>query len=55
MVPFVLISPISLHNGDAAFTTRVFSTAEESNVDFNGDIAFHMWQLKDAVRDSFVV
>ena len=46
---------IFVNDGDAVFTTRVFPTAGELNGDFDGDAAIHMWQLKDAVSDTFEV
>ena len=46
---------IFVNDGDAVFTTRLFPTPEESWCAFDGDAAIHMWRLKDAVTDDFVV
>jgi beta-fructofuranosidase len=46
---------IFVNDGDAVFTTRVFPTEEETNCSFDGDAAVHMWHLKEAVKDNFIV
>ena len=46
---------IFVNDGDAVFTTRVFPTEEEMNCNFDGDAAVHMWHLKEAVKDNFIV
>ena len=46
---------IFVNDGDAVFTTRVFPTEEETNCCFDGDAAVHMWHLKEAVKDNFIV
>ena len=46
---------IFVNDGDAVFTTRVFPTASETGWKLEGDASVHIWELKDAVRDDFVL
>ena len=46
---------IFVNDGDAVFTTRVFPTAREQGFEFDGDAAIHLWRLRRAVEDDFVI
>ncbi len=46
---------IFVNDGDAVFTTRVFPTSEENSYHCEGDASIHLWTLKPAVEDDFVV
>ena len=46
---------IFVNDGDAVFSSRIFPTEEEKRFIINGDVSVHMWKLKRAVEEDFVV
>ncbi|MBR1568090.1 MAG: sucrose-6-phosphate hydrolase [Lachnospiraceae bacterium] len=46
---------IFVNDGDAVFTSRVFPTGQERYLHIEGDVFLHMWTLKPAVREHFLV
>lgn len=46
---------IFVNDGDAVFTSRIFPTAAETGFTVDGDCSIHMWTLRPAVKDDFVV
>lgn len=46
---------IFVNDGDAVFSSRIFPTESETRLFINGDASAHLWELKRAVEDDFVV
>lgn len=46
---------IFVNDGDAVFSSRIFPTEGEDRLRIDGDASVHMWKLKRAVDDVFVV
>lgn len=49
------IRPMKEYDGDAVFSSRIFPTQGEDRLIMNGDASVHLWELKRAVEDTFVV
>ncbi len=46
---------IFVNDGDAVFSSRIFPTNAEERWQLNGDASVHIWELRRAVEDDFVV
>ena len=46
---------IFVNDGDAVFSTRIFPTEGESRLIAEGDASIHLWELKRAVQEEFIV
>ena len=46
---------IFVNDGDAVFSSRIFPTEGEDRLRIDGDASVHMWELKRAVDDVFVI
>ncbi len=46
---------IFVNDGDAVFSSRIFPTDGEDRLFVEGDASIHLWELKRAVEESFVV
>ena len=46
---------IFVNDGDAVFSSRIFPAAGEERLFLDGDASMHLWELKRAVTDEFIV
>ena len=46
---------IFVNDGDAVFSSRIFPAEGEDRLKLDGDASLHLWELKRAVEDDFVV
>ena len=46
---------IFVNDGDAVFSSRIFPVGGEDRMRLTGDASVHMWELKKAVADDFVI
>ena len=46
---------IFVNDGDAVFSSRIFPTEGEERLLVEGDASLHLWELKRAVEESFVI
>ena len=46
---------IFVNDGDAVFSSRIFPTEGENRLIAQGDASIHLWELKRAVTDDFVI
>ncbi len=46
---------IFVNDGDAVFSSRIFPTKGEERLCIKGDASVHLWELKCAVEDAFVI
>ncbi len=46
---------IFVNDGDAVFSSRVFPADGEEKIIIEGDASLHLWELKRAVEESFIV
>ena len=46
---------IFVNDGDAVFSSRLFPADGEEKLVVEGDVSIHLWELKRAVEDSFVI